>query len=350
MRSFVALGIAVVTLVLLAGKLTHHHRRVGPPPEPADVEAVPVPVPNRQTSPQERRAWSGPTLRELLDKTSKTAVIRGHVRGPDGTRINVRASPAGTRERGRWIRVENGAFEIPGLVSGRAYDLTFTGLNLRQATLRSVTAPADDVEARLDRLPILRGAIGFPLGGACAYDQVTLRTGTSEPEDVVAIGLDATCRFELTVPDGPAQMVVVATGDGPRLEVPLAMPAAGDPAPICLDPPCQADPLAGTARLRISFADGQDTDLSANVASAGGDGSKSYGCVASDDACELTALPVNRLFNLTAESADCARTDRTIVLHAGDNDLSLPCEPAQAAQAATGDAGGDDVEEEFAVQ
>jgi len=347
MRWFVALGIAVVTLVLLAGKLTRHHRRVAPPPEPPDAEAALLPPHNQQISPRDTRAWSGPTLRELLDRASAAAVIRGHARGPDGTGISVRASPAGKRERSRWIRVENGAFEIPGLVLGRAYDLTFVGLNLRQTTLRSVTAPADDVEAQLDPLPVLRGAIGFPIGGACAYDRVTLRTGTSEPEDVIAVGLDATCQFELTVPDGPTQMVLTATGDGPRLELPLALPPAGDPAPVCLNPPCQADPLAGTARLRIAFLGADHTDVSATLTFAGEDRSRSYTCFSNGEACELDALPINRAFTLSAEATDCATTTRTITLHAGDNDTSLPCDIGLGA---LGDEVPNEVQGEIQVQ
>jgi len=326
MRWFVALGIAVVTLVVLAGNLSRHHRRLAPPPEPADAEAAPPPPQNPRTSPHASGAWSGPTLRELLDKAPAPAVIRGHARGPDGTRISVRASPAGRRERSRWIRVENGAFEIPGLVLGRAYDLTFQGLNLRQTTLRSVTAPADDVEAQLDPLPVLRGAIGFPMGGACAYDQVTLRPDDAGPEERVAVGLDATCQFELTVPDGPTQMVLTATGNGPRLELPLALPPAGDPAPVCLNPPCQADPLAGTARLRIAFLGADHTDVSATLTFAGQDRSSSYTCFTNGEACELDALPINQAFTLSAEATDCATTTRTITLRAGDNDISLPCD------------------------
>jgi hypothetical protein len=331
MRSFVALGIVVVTLLLLAAKVTRHHRRVVPPSEPDQAEATTRPPHDRRPAPPTNRTWSGPTLRELLDRPQAPAVIRGHARGPDGVAITVRASPAGAtparrQDRVRRIRVVDGAFEIPGLVLGRAYDLTFEGLNLRQTTLRSVTAPADDVEASLDPLPILRGAVGFPPGGACAYDQVALRADGTESDDVVALALDATCQFELTVSDGLTRMILVATGNGPRLEMPLAIPPVGDPAPVCLNPPCQADPLAGTARLRIAFLGADHTDLSATLTFAGGDRSSSYTCFTNGEHCELETLPINQLFNLSAEATDCATTTRTITLHAGDNDISLPCE------------------------
>jgi hypothetical protein len=312
MRLFVALGIVVVTLLLLAAKLTRHHRRVGPPGAPQEAEAEPRPAPPAdRTSPPARPAWSGPTLRDLLEKPQATATIRGHARGPEGVAIGVRASLAGKRERGRRIRIEDGAFEIPGLLFGRSYDLTFDGANLRPTTLRSVIAPADDVEAKLELLPVLRGAIGFPAGGACDYRQVALRTDGVEARQLVAVGLDEGCRFDLTVPDGPSQM---------------AIPPLGDPEPVCLNPPCQADPLAGMARLRIAFLGADHTDVSATLTFAGEDRSSSYTCFTNGEACELDALPINQAFTLSAEATDCATATRTITLHAGDNDASLPCE------------------------
>ncbi len=330
MRLFVALGIVVVALLLLAAKVTRHHRRPVVPPDPgkaaSEAEPPPLPLADRGTLPPARRAWSGPTLRDLLDQAEGPATIRGNARGPEGAAISVRASPAGKRERGRRIRVENGAFEIPGLVFGRSYDLTFDGPNLRQTTLRSVTAPAEGVEARLDPVPVLRGAIGFSAGGPCAYDSVQLRTANpQDDESVEVVGLDDGCRFELQVPDGPTQMVVVAIGDGPHLEMPISIPPAGDPDPVCLNPPCRADPLAETARLRISFA-GAHADVSATLVFADGDRSSSYSCFTDGESCELEELPTGPPFKLVADSSDCATATRTITLHAGDNDLTLPCE------------------------
>ena len=218
--------IVVVACLLLAAKVTRHHRRGGAAAGArAPQTPKPAPATDRPATPRSSRAWSGPTLRELLDKAQTPAAIRGHAAGPEGVAISVRASLAGKRDRSRSVRVENGAFEIPGLLFGRSYDLTFTGPDLRPTTLRSVTAPADDVEAQLEALPVLRGAIGFPAGGACNYEQVALRTSDAEPEDVVVVGLNDTCRFELTVPDGPTQMVLLATGRGPPLEMPIVAPA-----------------------------------------------------------------------------------------------------------------------------
>ena len=198
-------------------------------------------------------------------------------------------------------------------------------------------------------LPVLRGAIGLRAGEACAYDSVELRAERRDARGHCKHRrrLEADCRFELPVPDGPTRMVLVAIGDGPHLEMPLAIPPVGDPEPVCLNPPCLADPLAGTARLRIAFAGADHTDLSATLTSAGGDDSSSYNCFTNGEDCQLDALPINQLFKLSAEAADCATTTRTIALHAGNNDVSLPCEPAKSVEALVKDPDEDEVEREI---
>jgi hypothetical protein len=338
MRLFVALGIVLVIFLVLAAKIARHHRRTARAPVTEDLEvdartpAVPV---DRRPSLRSGRAWSGPTLRELLDKAEGPAEIRGHARGPAGAAIAVRAAPTGKRERGRRIPVaDDGSFEIHGLLFGRSYDLTFDGPNLRQTTLRSVTAPASDVEATLERAPMLRGAIGFPAGGACSYDRVELRTEAAEDDQSgTIVGMDDNCRFELQVPDGPSRMVLLAIGDGPHLEMPISIPPVGDPDPVCLNPPCLADPPKETARLRIAFQGEDHSDVSATVVFAEGDHSTSYNCFTSGEACELEALPTSPLYKLSADSSDCATATRTMTLQAGDNDVTFPCEPKTSATA-----------------
>jgi hypothetical protein len=353
MRLYVALGIVVVTLLLLAAKVTRHHRRVVPPPEPEEAESAPPPpsAPPRRSL-RATRAWSGPTLQELLDKAQGPATIRGHARGPEGAAIGVRASLTGKHEHGRWIRVENGDFEITGLLFGRSYDLTFDGPSLRQTTLRSVTAPANDVEAALDPVPVLRGAIGFPAGGACGYDSVELRAAEPRDEDddsATVAGLEDDCRFELEVPDGPSRMVLVAIGDGPHLEVPISIPPAGDPDPICLNPPCLPVRPQEQALLRVSFGGANHSDISATVESDGNDGI-TYDCFTNGATCELEELPAGKPLTLSAESAECTTATRTITLRGGDNDIALPCEPKESLQAVVKDLDGDKAQEEVVVQ
>jgi hypothetical protein len=99
--------------------------------------------------------------RELAIQLGKPAAIRGHVRGPDGVEITVRASLAGRNDWQEGAADDDGDFALEQLTPGRAYDLAFEGIGLRTTTLRSVTAPADGVAATVIALPVLRGAIGL---------------------------------------------------------------------------------------------------------------------------------------------------------------------------------------------
>jgi hypothetical protein len=128
----------------------------------------------------------------------------------------------------------------------------------RAAPARRTARPAPTVVA----LPVLRGAIGFPTGEDCPISRVALYEpsavptsdspkddsdddgeGDTDDGSLRLGGVDDACRFELPVPDGPTGMVLVAVGGGWHLEEPVSIPPLGDPDPICLNPPCRADPL-----------------------------------------------------------------------------------------------------------
>ena len=109
----------------------------------------------------------------------------------------------------------------------------------------------------IDALPVLHGAIGFPFGEDCPIERVSLRAlgappPTDDDDDSDASDVDSACRFQLPVPDGATQMLLVATGSGWNLEEPVSIPPLGDPEPVCLNPPCRANPLGGRASVRIS--------------------------------------------------------------------------------------------------
>jgi hypothetical protein len=188
--------------------------------------------------------------RELTIQLGLAASISGHVRGPDGVAVKVRLSLAGRDSSEQTVDSEDGDFAFEGLVPGRSYDLSFRGDDLRTTTLRSVTAPAEGVAAEIDALPILRGAIGFPRGEHCPIDRVALRaldapTATATDDatndaDSYDSNVDSACQFQLPVPDGASQMLLVATGSGWNLEEPVSVPPLGDPDPVCLNPPCPA--------------------------------------------------------------------------------------------------------------
>jgi len=198
---------------------------------------------------------------ELTIQLGPAAAIRGHVRGPDGATINVRVALAGHEGSLQTVEAEAGDFTIDALIPGRRYDLTFTGDDLRATTLRSVIAPADRLAAAIDALPVLRGAIGIPPGEQCPIDRVALRAlgppagHDDEDDDSDGGDVDETCRFQLTVPDGASQMLLVATGSGWNLEEWVSIPPLGDPEPVCLNPPCRPGAIEGKADLRISLED-----------------------------------------------------------------------------------------------
>jgi hypothetical protein len=184
--------------------------------------------------------------RELTIQLGLAASIRGHVRGPDGVAITARLSLAGRESWQQTVDSEDGDFAFDALIPGRRYDLSFAGDDLRTTTLRSVTAPAEGVAALIDALPVLRGAIGFPLGERCPIDRVALRaldapTATATDDaDSDSDNVDSACQFQLLVPDGASQLLLVATGSGWNLEEPVSIPPLGDPEPVCLNPPCPA--------------------------------------------------------------------------------------------------------------
>ncbi len=196
--------------------------------------------------------------REVTIQLRSAAAIRGHVRGPQGVEISVRVSLVGSDSWQQTVDTEDGDFALEALVPGRSYDLSFAGENLRTTTLRSVTAPAEGVAAVIDALPILHGAIGFSLGGDCPIERVSLRAldappSTDDDDDSDDGNVDSACQFQLPVPDGASQMLLVATGSGWNLEEPVSIPPLGDPEPVCLNPPCRASPLGGRANVRISL-------------------------------------------------------------------------------------------------
>jgi hypothetical protein len=203
--------------------------------------------------------------REVAIQLGPPAAIRGHVRGPDGSAIMVRASLAGHRERQEGTVDGDGDFAFEQLLPGRVYDLTFEGAGLRTTTLRSVMAPAQEVAASVVALPVLRGAVGFPPGEHCPITRVALYAPSalsSSNKDDAEVNehcqegddgeegspdesdegdeVDENCRFQLPVPDGPTGMILVASGTGWHLEEPVSIPPLGDPEPVCLNPPCRA--------------------------------------------------------------------------------------------------------------
>ncbi|HLK93386.1 MAG TPA: hypothetical protein VKZ18_26070 [Polyangia bacterium] len=282
--------------------------------------------------------------RETTIVLVRSVSLEGTFRAPAGASVTVKVSPTGRADWDDGAVVGDSGFEADHLVPGQAYDLSLSGPGLRTATLRSVTAPARDLVVQVDALPTLRGAVGFPSGERCPIAHVGLYAPSQLPakdedvedldddDGVVQAGrvgnVDNACRFQLPVPDGASQMILLAVGEGWHLEQPIAVPPTGDPDPVCLNPPCRANPLEGLATVRISLEGAPPGGgVSASLHAAAGESQNVYGCGSNGRACTIEALAPGQALTVRVGSADCARQTREIVLAPGDNRVAVPCQP-----------------------
>jgi hypothetical protein len=281
--------------------------------------------------------------RELTIALGPAVALSGTLRAPAGASVTVRVSLAGRTDWETGTVGDDGAFEVSGLSPGRAYDLSFSGPEVRTTTLRSLTAPAADLRARVDALPLLRGAIGFPLGAHCPIAHVGIYpAGTVPPSDedfddgddddervrVSRVGgVDTGCRFQLVVPEGASQMTVIAVGDGWHLELPVSLPPIGDPEPICLNPPCRANPMEGLSTLRISLSGAPpEGGIHATAVQATHPLPTLSGCGGNIPRCAIADLDSGWPVTLKVGNDDCLQQTRTIVPTDGDNVVDVPCE------------------------
>jgi hypothetical protein len=191
------------------------------------------------------------TVREVTIGLEAGAEIAGQTHGDEEIDVTVRAFRAGSHVDGTEGEKDGGSgFSVTGLLAGQAYDLTFTGDGLRPTTVRNVVAPTQGLDVNLTRLPVLRGAVGVRAGESCPVTHVqvakpleTIRARRTDDDDDGGTNgpgstVDDDCHFELTLPADAAQVRVVATGSGWHLEEEVAVPAEGDPPPLCLNAPC----------------------------------------------------------------------------------------------------------------
>src|SRR4029079_17718963 len=101
------------------------------------------------------------TEREVVLRLETTVAISGQVSGQSpGDRLFLLAFRTGTHVRQGDGTIEGSTFTFNGLLAGENYDLLIGGRMVRTATLRGITAPAEDVHIRVERSPIVRGAVG----------------------------------------------------------------------------------------------------------------------------------------------------------------------------------------------
>lgn len=263
---------------------------------------------------------------------ARGAEIRGVLRPSGVTAIAIAASfpDRSTNIIGKGDAGEDGSFSITGLVPGRRYDIHVAGREVKTARLRGVAAPADNVEVALELLPVVRGAFGFPRGDECPISYVVVAVGDASASTTV-IGSD--CRFERSLPEeaaAPGIAVVTATGDGWHVEQTVAIPARGDPEPICLNPPCRADPLEGRASVRVTMERAGATLMTIAADGGGGRWTRSASCT--DAACVLDTLVAGRSYRLTVSADGCGASVQQMVLPVGETSIRAACRQERAVE------------------
>jgi hypothetical protein len=253
------------------------------------------------------------------------ATISGVLRGSPPVDAGVSAWAAG-----RFIVVGDGevsgnGFEVTGLLPGRHYDLTIRSSGARTVKLREVSAPASHLDVELVPLPVVRGAFGFPRGDHCPIKTVTVTfSDDADANEDGDVGAD--CRFEIKLPGARASAAtatIAATGSGWHVEQAIAIPAHGDPDPVCLNPPCRANPLEGAARMLVTM-EGHDQPVTM-VSARTDDSSDSIASCSDDDGCVLEALVPNRTYHVTASAPGCQEEVRDVTVAPGDNTLRFAC-------------------------
>ena len=280
----------------------------------------------------------GGAAREVDIRLAVGAAIRGNVRlpagglgaspsAPDG--FEVSATIAGGEGDSGVASIEEGTFAVKGLLPGRRYDLHFQGPSVRTLTMSGVTAPIDGLFVELQRRATISGAIGFERGARCPISDVTLLIDGKESDDDDAwanVGRD--CTFTLTVPDQAAVVTVAATGKGWFLEQQVAIPAQGDPGPICLNPPCRSNSEEDFGRLRLTLdgaPKGSYIDATLHPTGKNSDSGTFHSCFGPDGACAIAGLFAGDTFAITASGDDCRGDPVPITIVAGDNHVRIPC-------------------------
>jgi hypothetical protein len=265
------------------------------------------------------------------------ATIRGRISAPEGADVDLDVTRAGGRKEAGVATVEDGAFVVAGLIPGRRYDLRFHGATARTLNVTGVEAPADRVDVALDPRANVRGSIGFPPGTDCPISRVHLQSGQHldddddddhERDDDTSADVGSDCAFALSVPDQAPVVTIVATGEGWHLEEQVAIPAHGDPEPICLNPPCRNDPQDGRARLRVTLDNVSAGPINATAApsdESSETGGGYHACGSSTESCDITELTPGETLSVSASGADCLAEAVMVTVVAGDNYLRLPC-------------------------
>jgi hypothetical protein len=275
----------------------------------------------------------GGAEREVDIRLAVGAAIRGRLRlaavGLEPEGVAITAVVEGREEDSGVSSIKGDSFAIEGLLPGRRYELRFAGPYVRTVTMSGLTAPADGLFVDLQPRAEIEGAIGFERGALCPIDEVKLLIDGNESDDDDAsarVGRD--CAFTLKVPDQATAVTVVATGKGWFLEQRVAIPAQGNPGPICLNPSCRTDPDQGVARLRLTLDEapqGSSIDVTLRPTGKTQESSTYHSCHGDEGMCDIKGLYAGETFVIGTYGDDCHGDPVPITVVAGDNFVRIPC-------------------------
>jgi len=347
MRFCAALALVLVALVVLTVKAAWRPRHRAPTTQAADVAETLAPPP-RPVAAYAAFRLPGRAPAPVAQAPLPPAAIGGHVHLPLGEGlVYVIVRPRGGDDAGAFGFAGEDSFRVEGLLTGRRYDVEFSGSRVRTLKLIGVLAPAVDLDVALEPPAVIHVAVGFPRGEQCPIE--TVRVGrredrAEEQEGSLIYDPHPDCRFELEAPARTGPATVVAEGGGLVLEAAITIPEHGDPEPVCLNPPCRANPLEGQARLRLILLGAESSSsISATILPVG-DANSRYGCGSSIFTCSIESLPAGQTFSVTASGRDCHGGPVTVTVVEGDNDVAIPCirDPPSSETASVPD--GEDVD------
>ncbi|HEY2904213.1 MAG TPA: hypothetical protein VGL59_26730 [Polyangia bacterium] len=256
-----ALLFASVTAFAVTVVVEHRKARARRPPPAPEVEDAP-PLP-RLVYPTVDSPL--PVLAPSALAPVPTDALRVHVIGPhgvraDGLRVSVVRHDDDDSDDDADETMLDEAADDSGVFAAQltpgAYDIHVFAQGVRDAVRKDVATGADVVEIRLERKPVLLGAIGAALGEpACDDVAVTLTDADDAPIDDVEV-TSADCTFVVESPPA-APFFVVATSGAHSERVPVIVPASGDPAVVCLGPPC----ATAAAAVLVTVADAAGAEV-----------------------------------------------------------------------------------------
>ena len=234
-----------------------------PPPVPDLEEAPPAPRPVRPVV-------EAPRVRPAPPLAAPRVELHVHVSGPHGIALD--SADVSIHRRGSeeddWSALEEadaddeksvGRFDVAGLQPGH-YDLRVEANGMRTASLGDIRPGARVIEVALTRAPVLLGAVGTMGAPGCA-DVTVAWSGPGEGGERGEATVDPEdCTFVAEALPDAGPVTVVATRGARRERALVTPPLSGDPAFLCLAPPCAEEPasllvyVADTAHRQVDDA------------------------------------------------------------------------------------------------